>query len=801
MRSNKIINRVSPSLLRALEKWMLAMDFIILCLGVIGLLNFYFAEPLFSATYALNRVTSINFILSAVALIMLKKGQSKTGFLWIAKLISIGIFLIAVWNLFSYLTANPGEPLPGFMPANSAFQFLLISISLFLLNHHKAFVSQSLSLISSLIALLSLIGHFHNMQEFHVPFQNSYEAIPATLCFFLLSITMLLAGKNEGYMAEITSLYSGGKMARRLIPMLLLTPLLLEFIRISGETSGYYSAAFGIVLFFCTILGIFFFIILSTVISANKIDRALEEEINERHKVETEIKANNLFLETILDNIPNMVFVKKGKELRFAAINKAGEQLLGLPRSEYLGKTDDDLFPKEQAEFFKQKDQEVYTNEIVVVIEEEPVDTKNGRRWLRTKKIPVKDESGAPLYLVGISEDITEKRIQDEKIKQFYAELEQKVDERTEELSNSEKRFRALIENSTDGITITNEKSVIIYESPGVERMSGFSMEEKQGSRFLDHIHPDEVEKCEKLYDELLLQPGKPIFRQFRMLHKRGEYIWVEGTITNLLDDKSVRATIFNYRDITERKQHEQERELLIQELTRHNKDLRQFSYITSHNLRAPVSNLLGLLGLLKYTPVEDPSLKEIIHGFSLSTNSLNDTINDLLKILYIKENKSMELEDIDLNVLVKKIFGQVANLIEEVEPEISVAIKPQSVIHFNRTYLESIFLNLLTNAIKYRSDKRKLNLHITFEDFDDKSIVVFQDNGIGLDLETCKTKVFGLYQRFHNHPDSKGLGLYLVKTHMETLGGNIEIESRVDVGTKFVLTFNKLYAEQSSVY
>ena len=83
-------------------------------------------------------------------------------------------------------------------------------------------------------------------------------------------------------------------------------------------------------------------------------------------------------------------------------------------------------------------------------------------------------------------------------------------------------------------------------------------------------------------------------------------------------------------------------------------------------------------------------------------------------------------------------------------------------------------------------------------QEYESKTVVTFQDNGIGIDLEKCRSKVFGLYQRFHNYPDSKGLGLYLVKSQIEALGGNIEIESVVDTGTTFTLTFNKLYAEQN---
>lgn len=120
------------------------------------------------------------------------------------------------------------------------------------------------------------------------------------------------------------------------------------------------------------------------------------------------------FAESVLDNIPTMVFAKDARDLRFLLFNRAGEQLLGLPRSELIGKSDHDLFPAEQADFFIQKDREVLAQGDIVDIPEEEIDTRNGRRILHTRKVPVRDRSGRPLMLLGISMDVTE-QIEDER--------------------------------------------------------------------------------------------------------------------------------------------------------------------------------------------------------------------------------------------------------------------------------------------------------------------------------------------------------------------------------------------------
>ena len=114
------------------------------------------------------------------------------------------------------------------------------------------------------------------------------------------------------------------------------------------------------------------------------------------------------------------------------------------------------------------------------------------------------------------------------------------------------------------------------------------------------------------------------------------------------------------------------------------------------------------------------------------------------------------------------------------------------TLIHANEPYLESIIYNLFSNALKYRSEKRVLELSIsTFKDGNDVVLKIC-DNGVGIDLESYGQKLFGLYQRFHDHVGGKGMGLYLVKTQVEALGGSIAVESKVDHGTTFTITFKE---------
>jgi len=277
--------------------------------------------------------------------------------------------------------------------------------------------------------------------------------------------------------------------------------------------------------------------------------------------------------------------------------------------------------------------------------------------------------------------------------------------------------------------------------------------------------------------------------------HKRKD-----GTLMDV--DKKIRLIKFNnlelkcafVTDITEKKKLEVEKEKLLLELSRNNKEITQFNYITTHNLRAPLTNLISICNLINTDKIEDIVVKKLIEGFKVSTDLLKDTLNDLVNILIIKENPNLSKEKLGFQLILDKVMVSVNSklLMEWVTIDVDFSNAPY--IYFNKIYLESILLNLITNAIKYRHLKRYPIIKIkTSKEANGITKLVFSDNGIGMNMERVKNKIFGLYQRFHNNADSKGIGLYLVHSQVTTMGGTIEVDSEVDVGTTFTITFNEL--------
>lgn len=241
---------------------------------------------------------------------------------------------------------------------------------------------------------------------------------------------------------------------------------------------------------------------------------------------------------------------------------------------------------------------------------------------------------------------------------------------------------------------------------------------------------------------------------------------------------------------ITEQKRNESEKEMLIEKLMLINHDLQQFSYITSHNLRAPLNNLLGLIKLFDISSVTDASNQILLENFEKCTYQLNETVNDLINILIIKNNEDTKKEKLDIRKTFEKVVQSVQTAINEKKILIITDFNNSYEVYFNRTYLESIFLNLVTNSVKYSSPDRLPAIKVTSEKTGDGIKIYFEDNGLGIDLQRNQHRIFGLYQRFHDNADSKGLGLYMVKSQIQAMGGDINVVSEVDKGTTFTITF-----------
>jgi len=533
------------------------------------------------------------------------------------------------------------------------------------------------------------------------------------------------------------------------------------------------------------------------------------------------------------------------------------------------------------------------------------LETKNGSKWMRSLG-RAHFENGRCTKLYGATMDIDKQKKSED------------------ELRASEERFRSLIYNNSDIISLLDAQGTLLYQSASLTQTMQWSENELAGKNLFSLMHPDDVPQVMELFKEFISKPGLGPRVRFRLMDKKDGYVHVEARGNNQLANPHIKALVVNSRDITETLKAEQEladslahgqvlskyyesivenksfyvvkidlkgnltfankhyknifgadnnqmnlssfeglgfdeRKLLkdllsqcvqnpdrsqiciirrndfegnlisikwelcalvekdgtakevqgigfditeqvetlketkrlLEITTVQNSKLRSFAHIISHNIRNHSANLSGLVELLMDSSVEEEkgTFTELIKA---SADNLEKTILDLNKIISINQESGVPKETRCLRTEIYKSIQIFSLKILKLDAEFKIDVDPKLYVQVIPSFLDSVLLNLIDNAFKYRSDERKIVLSITAQSEGDFIVLTIKDNGKGIDLKQHGSKVFGLYKTFHGNPDARGMGLYIVKSQIEDMGGRIELESEVNVGTTFNVYFKK---------
>ncbi|QKJ32749.1 PAS domain-containing sensor histidine kinase [Mucilaginibacter mali] len=257
-------------------------------------------------------------------------------------------------------------------------------------------------------------------------------------------------------------------------------------------------------------------------------------------------------------------------------------------------------------------------------------------------------------------------------------------------------------------------------------------------------------------------------------------------------DDQENWGFILANKDITEAKTAALERERITTDLIQHNKDLEQFTYIISHNLRSPVANILGLAELLNARTTSAAEKDMVFEMVASAVRNLDTIIRDLNHILQVREPMNEKKEMVLFKDVVESIETTILNSAIKENVLIDCDFAEIESMYTIRSYLYSIFYNLLSNSIKFRKPGIPARISIKSHRYllNDRLELRFKDNGKGIDLAKNTANLFGLYKRFDTSTEGKGMGLFMVKTQVEALGGTIHIESQPDEGTEFIVQF-----------
>jgi PAS domain S-box-containing protein len=358
------------------------------------------------------------------------------------------------------------------------------------------------------------------------------------------------------------------------------------------------------------------------------------------------------------------------------------------------------------------------------------------------------------------------------------------ITERTEsekKLIETEQLYRSISENFPKGTIDVLDKSFHYIYTEGKEyQLQGINPKELIGLSQVDqHVGDNRV---------LTLKNLKKVLRgemvNYEITINNQSYLQRGVPLTN--NNGEIDRILLVKQNITDAKKLEAEKETLIKDLKSHNEELLRFAYIVSHNLRAPIVNIALLLDLYNESNPADPENKEVIDNLKISTNLLNATLQDLIEVVSIKKQKLPKVETVNFNLLLNNIEKSLFNQLKESGIKIHKDFNGLEEMNYVYAHLENFLMNFLTNAVKYRHPDRTPEVWINTNKDGDYCIIRFEDNGIGLDLKRYGDRIFGLYQRFHNHVEGKGMGLYLVREQIRANDGKIEIDSEVGKGTVF---------------
>lgn len=446
------------------------------------------------------------------------------------------------------------------------------------------------------------------------------------------------------------------------------------------------------------------------------------------------------------------------------------EKVLGYTVNEFVGThVTNHIHPADLAKREDKFTRISNSNENFSVIEEERVLHKNGHYiWAKAIISDARLIPGIEGYMTNFR-DITENIISKVKLEKTLRDLtDYKI---------------ALDESSI--VAITNTRGKLTYVNEELTTMSKYTSDELLGS---DYRLFDSNEHSYYFYLKIwnTISEGKIWKGEIKVKAKDNTHYWMSTTIVPFLNRHKIPYQyIVVMRDVTLIKLRTQELHNTIDLLTNQNKRLLNFSYIVSHNLRSHTSNMQNIINYMEDTEDEEER-NEMMQHLKDVTNALNTTMFNLNEVVSIQSNSELKVETILLKPFVEKGLNSLHNQIVSTEATIELDIPNETTINYSKSYLESILQNLILNAIKYKHPDRKPRIKIDCKFEGSYTMLEISDNGIGINLEKYRNKLFGMYKTFHNNKDSKGLGLFMSKNQIEAMGGKIEVESDLETGTTF---------------
>ncbi len=361
-----------------------------------------------------------------------------------------------------------------------------------------------------------------------------------------------------------------------------------------------------------------------------------------------------------------------------------------------------------------------------------------------------------------------------------------------EQLHKSDANLRTIFDHADTGYVLLDTAwNIVSFNQPACQ----FSLEQlekvfEKGNNVLDSIQASKHSMLEANLKNAL--KGTSTRYELSYSQEDGSEKWYSINCAPVLGNtNTVLGVIISERDITRKKLLELQEKKITADLIQRNSDLEQFAYIVSHNLRGPVATILGISELVSDKNLHEEEKNYFMDGLISSVKKLDEVIIDLNHIIHAKTTINEKREWVSFSQLVADVSASLQFIANDDSLNIRHDFAEAEGMETIKSYMHSIFYNLVSNSIKYRQPTGPLAIEVSSRKTQGKLELVFKDNGMGIDLKKKGDQLFGLYKRFHTTlAEGKGMGLFMVKTQVETLGGKISVDSEVSVGTEFIIEF-----------
>ncbi len=496
-------------------------------------------------------------------------------------------------------------------------------------------------------------------------------------------------------------------------------------------------------------------------------------DVTERRKIYNANMQLKSQFQAIFDSVPNLIFVKDFNG-RFLMANQAACKFFGKAKEEIIGLKDEDLgVSSEMAVKYREDDLKVIRFGEVEFIPEMKSKNNSGQTvYHQTIKVPFVQQGSEKNASLAIVTDITYQ-------KQIEKELS-KRDVLFSKLSQQAPGFLYLHNVDKDG------NVSFPFVSDGIVDVLELEKKELNNSikPLMRRVHREDLIRVMKSIEHSV-KTQEEWDCEYRVVLPNKGTRWVKGRAKpELQEDGSVLSSGY-LSDITLIKEKEYELNETLDIVGDQNKRLLNFAHIVSHNLRNHAGNISMLISLFDMEESEEEK-KELLKYLKTASERLNISIEDLNEIIDKQYKTQNDLKELKPAEMIEKVKQILVSDILSYNVKFEDSIDEELTIEYNPAYLESIMLNLLSNAIKYRDPDRKPAIHINLYKKEGHVYFEVADNGLGIDMEKHGDKLFGMYSTFHGNENSKGIGLFITKNQIESLGGSITVESELGKGTTF---------------